>query len=201
MIKKPLNIAIVILAAGASKRMGTPKQLLPWGDTSLLVHTIKTVLKVQAKEVVVVLGANYDRIRNEINQYPISILNNVDWEMGLGKSIAFAIDYFKNSKTSMDGVLVVLADQPFIISTFLEEMIEDFKQNKNKIVATSYGYKNQGAPVLFDKVYFEELSQLHDDHGAKHLLKTHKSQIKTLIPPMENVDLDSIEDYQIYGKS
>ena len=106
MIKKRPNIITVVLAAGASSRMGTPKQLLRWGDSSLLKHTIQTVLKVQKQEVIVVLGANFEKIKKEISNCSVTILNNTSWELGLGKSIAFAVEYIQNTFKDVDGVLI-----------------------------------------------------------------------------------------------
>ena len=72
----PNKIAVVILAAGASKRMGEPKQLLKWGDNTLITHTIQTTLKLKTDTIYVVLGANFKLIKNSINHFPITILNN-----------------------------------------------------------------------------------------------------------------------------
>lgn len=194
------RVAIIILAAGASKRMGTPKQALPWGNTSLIGHAVQTALKVHATEVAVVLGAHYSYLNSEIKQYRITILNNKDWEMGLGSSIARGVRYLTNIESNVDGVLILLADQPFISSDFLESMILNFEPNKNQIITTLYEEGNQGVPVLFDTLYFDELLQLQDDSGAKHLLKKYKSQVKALIPSIKNVDLDTKEEYQIYRR-
>jgi len=93
-VANPLsNIAVVILAAGASKRMHSPKQLLSWDKNTLIAHAIETALKLEVKEVIVVLGANYQFIEQEIKHYPITILNNKDWALGLGKSLACATIY------------------------------------------------------------------------------------------------------------
>jgi molybdenum cofactor cytidylyltransferase len=192
------DIAIVILAAGESKRMGLPKQLLQWGNASLIGHAVQTALKVPHKEVVVVLGANYVQVYNEIKHYSVTSLNNKEWEMGLGTSISKGINYIKNIRSNVDGVFIMLADQPFITSNFLELLIHDFKPNKNQIIATSYKKGTYGVPALFDKSYFDELIQLHDDFGAKYLLKKNESNVKVLTPPNKNIDLDTEEDYKLY---
>ncbi|WP_298552892.1 nucleotidyltransferase family protein [uncultured Algibacter sp.] len=189
------NIAIVILAAGASKRMGSPKQLLKWGNDTLLNHAIKTVLEIDAYEVIVVLGANHKLIEAGVKHRSITILNNEDWDLGLGKSIACATEYVLKSKPQVEGILITLADQPLIDSHYLNDIMTHFYQDLNQIIATSYD-NNKGVPVLFGKVYFQELSNLTGDNGAKQLLKTHESCVKTFKPPVKNVDLDSKEDYE-----
>lgn len=189
------NIVTVVLAAGASSRMGKPKQLLPWGDSSLLKHTIQTVLKIKNQEVVVVLGANFEKVKAEILDCSVKILNNTSWELGLGKSIATAVTYIQENLIGVDAVMITLADQPLITTAFLEQLSHTFNSTKNSIVATSYKEGKYGVPVIFDKIYFKELMILNDDEGAKHLLKKHKASVKILKCSTENLDIDSKEDY------
>jgi molybdenum cofactor cytidylyltransferase len=191
------NIAIVILAAGASKRMGTPKQLLKWGEESLLGHSISKALKVEASEVIVVLGANYKSIEKEIKQFPLTILKNENWGEGLGKSIACATKYILELKPKISGLLIVLADQPFIDTDFLNNIIQKFSQNQNQIIATAYENGKNGVPVLFDSCYFDELCNISDDNGAKHLLNKYQSFVISLQFQHQNLDIDSKADYEI----
>jgi molybdenum cofactor cytidylyltransferase len=195
------NIAVVILAAGASKRMGSPKQLLNWGDETLITHAIQKALMLNSEEVIVVLGANYELIKQGIQHFPITILNNKEWKFGLGKSIACASNYLKNQKENSEGMLIMLVDQPFITTSYLQELISHFSVNKNQIIATSYQKENYGVPALFDNHYFEQLSKLNDDFGAKYILKDNEIFIKALIPPVNNVDLDNKEDYEKLHKA
>lgn len=189
------NIAIVILAAGASSRMGSPKQLLKWGNDSLLNHAINIALRAHASEVIVVLGANYELIEKEIEHHAITVLKNAEWNLGLGKSIAYAAEHVLKSKSKTQGILFTLGDQPLIGSDFLNKMIQGFSPDESQIVASVYKNDKKGVPVLFDSVYFEELSKLIADNGAKQLLQVHKPFVKTLKPPMENKDIDTPEDY------
>ena len=190
------KIAVLILAAGSSSRMGQPKQLLEWGNGTLLDHSIQTVLTLKSEEVIVVLGANYDRIEKGIRHLPITVLNNREWGLGLGKSIACGANYILKSTKKLDGILITLADQPHIDNNFLRELMNSFVAGKKQIVATAYEDGKQGVPVLFDVNYLEELSNLKDDKGAKSLLKAHQNLVKTVLPPTKNIDLDTQEDYQ-----
>lgn len=186
----------VILAAGASKRMGEPKQLLKWGDSTLLEEAIKKALQLKTDEVIVVLGANYIGIKSAIKQYPITILNNTDWQEGLGKSIAYAAKHINASTPGLKGVLFVLADQPFVSVTYLNDILRVFKTCKSKIVATKYSGNKVGVPVVFDSFYLPELEKLTGDNGAKSILKTHQDMLKTLTPDFENKDIDTKTDYK-----
>lgn len=193
-METPPHIAIVVLAAGASKRMGSPKQLLKWGDGTLIGNAIETASKVTSNEPIVVLGAHYELIKNVIQTSPVTILNNEKWEKGLGSSIAFAVEYLQNS-SNIDGVLITLCDQPLITVDFLNLFISKFQSGKNQILATSYGDGKLGVPVLFDKVYFNDLKKLNGDDGAKEILKGYSSHVEVLTPPMDNMDLDTNEEY------
>lgn len=195
MMESPSHISIVVLAAGASKRMGSPKQLLKWGDGTLIGNAIETVSKLASNELIVVLGAHYELIKNVIQTSPVTILNNENWEKGLGSTIAFAVEYLQNSKSNVDGVLITLCDQPLITADFLNLFISKFQSGKNQILATSYGNGKQGVPVLFDKVYFNDLEKLNSDEGAKEILKKYSSHVEALTPQMDNKDLDTSEEY------
>jgi molybdenum cofactor cytidylyltransferase len=190
------NIAILILAAGESSRMGSPKQLLKWNNTTLLEHTIQTSKKSNASKICVVLGANYNLIKTEINNNQGEVLVNESWKKGLGSSIAFGVNNILKSDTNFDAVLVMLADQPLIDYTYLNKILDKFEIGKGQIIATSYKNKKQGAPVLFDKFYLEELLQLNDDNGAQRILQKHSKNVLAINADNMVSDIDTLEDYQ-----
>jgi molybdenum cofactor cytidylyltransferase len=196
----PSKIAVVILAAGASRRIGKPKQLLKWGDETLITHTLKTALKLNTNNIYVVLGANFQIIQKTIQHFPVTILNNNNWEQGLGTSIAWASKYIQEQgqeqKLKVDALLFILADQPFITSDYLNELISSFSPQKKQIIASSYQNRKFGVPAIFDTYYLNQLSKLNDDFGARHILKVNESFVKALKPPVKNVDLDFKEDYE-----
>lgn len=190
------NIAVILLAAGASKRMGTPKQLLKWGNTTLVEHAIKVVQESYQIKIIVVLGANYQIVKSKIEQLPIEIILNKDWEIGLGKSIAFGISHLIESKSEYDGVLIILADQPLIDSKHLNALMDAFRVGERQIIATDYDNNKHGVPVLFDKCYFVELSQLNDDKGAKSILQKYSEKVSVLTTNNKISDIDTMEDYK-----
>ncbi|HMC01970.1 MAG TPA: nucleotidyltransferase family protein [Flavobacteriaceae bacterium] len=189
-----LNIAILILAAGESKRMGTPKQLLKWKNTTLLGHTIQVSETLNLKTFVV-LGANFEEIKNSISSRSIQILNHENWKNGLGSSIAFGVDYIFKNELDIEAILIVLADQPLINSEYLNSMISVFEKGKNQIIASSYKDGKKGVPVLFDKIYFKELAQLSNDKGAKRLIEKYTDKVVLLNAESMVSDIDTLEDY------
>jgi molybdenum cofactor cytidylyltransferase len=189
------KIAILIPAAGASRRLGSPKQLLKWGDSTLISHAIETAEELDQKEIVVVLGAHYDKIKSEIDNKSVQILKNEDWKNGLGSSIAVGLNYLYKSCNLYDAVLVLLTDQPLILPLYLKMMIEKFRVDESQIIATEYGNGKYGVPALFDKYYFEKLRKLTDDRGAQELIKqSAKFVTSTDINPLI-ADIDTEEDY------
>lgn len=195
------NIAIAILAAGNSSRMGQPKQLLKWGNETLISHAVKNALSTTVEDVVLILGANYKDIIEEVQSFPIKILSNEHWQEGLGSSIAKAAQYCLESVQQLDGLFITLADQPLISSVYLQKMINNFDSNANQILATRYEANKKGVPVLFDNIYFSELASITGDDGAKKLLKKYSDNVVALTSEAINLDIDTKADYQKLIKS
>jgi len=160
--------AIIILAAGASTRMGRPKQLLAWGSGNLLQHTISQSKNTDADDVLVVIGANASAIREVIPNDVITI-NNPDYKSGMGSSIAAGVNYVQNSKDRYTSVLILLADQPFIDTNQINKMYTAMARTGMSIVATSYDGV-AGVPALFSSDFFSALVSLSEEFGAKALL-------------------------------
>jgi len=192
---KSKNIATLIMAAGSSSRMGTPKQLLSWRNTTLIENAIINVLQLKISKPIVVLGANSEQITPKIETYPIKIIHNPNWNSGLGNSIAFGVNYIQNNY-KVDGVLIILADQPLIDTSYLKGMIISYEAGKNQSIATQYHNGKLGVPALFDKYYFEELSAIDGDKGAKSILEKYSDQVITTQFETNIFDVDTKEDYK-----
>jgi len=190
------NIAVLVLAAGGSRRMGRPKQLLDWNGKPLLQHTIDQALKSNCDNVLVVMGSDYELIKSQIVTEGITDLNHVNWENGLGSSIAFGVEFIQNSLPEINAVLIMLADQPLMDTKYLNQLIETFHSNEAKIVASLYPNNKLGVPAIFDRTYFKELAQLHLDKGAKEILAKYSDKLLSLDASALVVDLDTMEDYE-----
>lgn len=174
--------------------MGRPKQLLPWGKTTLLGHAVTRALHTEAKTVTVVLGAHGDRIKKEMTFNGVTVVHNPRWQSGLGSSIACGVKHLLAHHNDSKGILIMLADQPFIRVSYLNELIRCFREQPRQIIATSYG-KRAGVPAIFGAFYFEALSRLQDDEGARSMIGKHAADVLALDPgPV--ADIDTPEAYR-----
>ena len=185
------EIAIIILAAGASTRMGKIKQLLPYKNTTLLGHTILTANSC-GKDVFTIVGAHADEIKKEVKE-PTLFLEHSNWEEGLGSTLSFAISSIGSFK-KYKAILILLADQPLIDKAYILKMIETFTSTGKGIVATEYE-DGVGVPAIFDTPYFPILSGLKQDEGAKHILQQYKKDSLYLNGKDKTLDVDTVEDY------
>lgn len=190
--------AVILLAAGSSARFGSPKQLAKNDGQSFIQHAVAEATKLESK-VFVVLGANYDIVKNEIENFPVEVIYNKDWEEGMSSSIRIGIESFLNKDPAAEAVIIIVCDQPFLSSQIIMELIKKFEQTGKPIIACSY--KNAiGTPVLFDKSFFPALLALKGKAGAKNIILKNKDVIETIPFPLGYIDIDTREDYEILKK-
>lgn len=195
MDRKP-NLAILILAAGESSRMGERiKQILPWNDYNLLGNAITQAKAAMADTTHVVIGAYEEIIKAEVNFEPNDIIQNSNWKNGLGSSIAAGMEHFSSKRLDYDAVLIMLADQPLMDTNYLNKMMGNWKGNPSKIITTQYEGRS-GVPAIFGKEYFPELQKLNEDFGAKDIIAANENAILALNPEGKEVDIDSWDTYQ-----
>ena len=187
MNQKKNNIAIIILAAGSSSRLGRPKQLLELNGKTLLQKSIETALNVSIN-VTVVLGANENLVRPTISGFPINIILNENWISGMSGSIQTGMSALKNNE--FQAVLIMLCDQPFINASILKGMIEVFEKNKFPIVASEYE-KKVGVPAIFDASFFQKLKMLKGQKGAKKLIMNNLDKTKSFMFENGKIDIDT----------
>ena len=197
------NIAILILAAGESKRMSRIKQLLPWKKTTLLGNAIEQAQQSKATRVHVVLGANADKIAPTIAACNIQSIENKNWKNGLGNSIACGVNYIKENQHNCEAVLITLADQPLIKASHYNLLIEKYAMQEAKIIASEIN-NAPSVPAIFDALYFDALAQLNEDKGAKEILMAAQKEVYRLRANTNLIDLDTAsaydELYNSFGK-
>ncbi len=185
--------AAIILAAGASKRLGKPKQLLPYKDSTLLSHTINQLISVDSLDVYVVLGAYADAIQLTIYSSPIKTLICKDWKEGMGKSLSYGIKEIQK-QGSYDGILITLSDLPFVTSDHYKNLILKFEETQ-QIVITNYKTL-KGVPSMISSNYFAELEKVTGDEGAKPVIQKHKKEVSEILSETPYFDVDTEESYQ-----
>ncbi|MBC9912082.1 nucleotidyltransferase family protein [Chitinophaga varians] len=185
----------VILAAGASRRLGTPKQQVRFQQESLLQRIIHTAQQTSAQPVVVVLGAFADAILPDLQDSEASVVINPDWESGMGSSIQTGLRELIRIDDDVSNVLLLLCDQPFITPALLQTLISTHHQHNKGITACTYGPVT-GSPALFSSKYFPALLTLAEPEGARKIIRQHQDDINTVPFPEGIIDIDTPEDLE-----
>ena len=192
---QPFSIAVIILAAGRSARLGSPKQLLSYRGKTLLQHTIDTALESQASPILVVLGSGKDAIKKELEQKQVFILENSSWESGMASSISCGITNLQELPPESKAAILMVCDQPFVDAKLLNNLITKHKDTRQSIVASSYA-NTLGTPALFHQSLFSELLVLEGESGAKSLIKKYSLQTGFVSFDQGSIDIDTRENYR-----
>lgn len=188
-------IAGVILAAGASRRMGRPKQLLPYRGTTLLRRIALEALEASLSRVLVVVGAHAPAATAALTGLPVGVVENRDWARGQGSSVGAGIRALRERAPETAAAVILLSDQPLVTSVSIDLLVRTSRSTGALIVANRREERLE-APALFSFVFFEELCALEDDAGAKEILRRHESRAIGLELPDAVLDLDTPEDYE-----
>ena len=193
---------IIILAAGASKRMGKPKQLLKTGNTSLIERTINVATHLPFKPIIaVVLGANFQKIQPIIPLHNnVFVVENQQWHKGMGTSLKKGLSFLIQKDPLLQSVIVLVCDQPYLNVKILAQLIETFEQNKSEIIASKYG-DTIGVPALFSRKVFSDLLKLNKDEGARKIIKKNRDKVVSIDFEKGIFDLDTPEAYQQYQRT
>lgn len=191
--------AIVILAAGTSSRLGSPKQLLSFKGKNLLRHSVDAALETGCQSVFVILGANIDIIRKELKDKPVIIVENTGWQEGIASSIRCGLENISNTILRPDCVIFMVCDQPYVTSSLLLSLLEKRQETGMPIVASSYDDKI-GTPALFHKSFFPALMELTGDKGARKLISDNPEKVAAVSFPEGITDIDTASDYELLNK-
>ena len=190
------HTAIVILAAGTSSRLGSPKQLLEYNGKTLLQHAIDTALATGCPKVMVVLGARADMLKLELANEPIEVLVNKNWQDGMTSSIRYALQNITIAGFQPESIIFMVCDQPFVTSSLLMSLVEKRVETGLPIIASGYDDK-AGTPAMFHKSMFPQLMDLKGDKGARALLAAQPEKVAIVPFPKGVTDIDTVADYEL----
>ena len=191
MTSRRSRVAAIVLAAGASRRFGAPKQLVPWQGQPLLRHVLWQVLTAQVDEVVVTLGAYADRIAPAVHGLPVTLVIHRDWARGMSTSVRAGL---RALRIEPDAALFVLADQPNLTPAWIHRILRAYETTRAGIVAPRAG-ERPGNPVLFARAFFPELMKVTGDQGGRGVMRAHPHAIHWLeADPGFLRDIDFPED-------
>lgn len=189
------STGIILLAAGASSRLGKPKQLLLYKNKVLLQHGVDTAINTGTNTIILVLGANAQLLQTEIQHKEVSVVINNNWEEGMAASIRCGLNKLLVINPSINAVIIMVCDQPFVTEKLLEELQSIYLQTHQPIIASRY-QNILGTPALFDKTIFEALLELKGDTGAKKILNENPQWVSVVDFPEGIIDIDTEADYE-----
>jgi CTP:molybdopterin cytidylyltransferase MocA len=177
-----MRVGAVVLAAGASTRLGDPKQLLTLAGETLLERAVRVAREAGCSPVVVVLGASAASIQAECDLGAAVIVTNEDWAEGMGSSVRVGVTALRD----MDACVVMTCDMPAVTAAHLQLLIAT-----GEVTASSYAGR-PGVPAYFPVSVFPLLLELRGDAGAKGLLRS--ARLVELVDG--ELDIDTVEDLE-----
>ena len=189
------EISSIILAAGLSTRMGEPKQLLPFGNSTIIETVIDNLLGSKLNEVIVVVGHEAEKVRARIQHKPVKIVFNPDYQKGMLTSAQYGV---QSISASADAFAMTLVDLPLITPDLVNIVIDTYVQTEAGISVPSYNYR-RGHPVIFDRRYAAEILALEGDSGGvRSLFQKYADDIHYVTVDTDRVltDIDYRTDYE-----
>lgn len=186
-------IRVVLLAAGESKRMGRPKLLLPFGNSTIIETVVSTALSASIDEVLLVLGAWEERIRQRIAHMPVTLAINTEYRSGMLSSIQCG---FRHLPADTEAAVILLGDQPEIPVRVIDMVIDAWRvSGKGLVVPVCAG--RRGHPLLVDMCYRDEVRHLDAALGLRALLSAHGDDVHEIEVPVKAIlkDIDTPQDY------
>lgn len=188
-----IPVSAIVMAAGESKRMGVPKQLMPIDGTTMLGKVLDVLSRSRAEEIIVVAGHRAGEVAKSISGRPVKVAFNRHYEKGMSTSIRAGLSQTSHKAR---GFMIVLGDQPFVDVEIIDSLIQAFACHSNGIVVPVYEGK-RGHPVIFSAKYKRELTSLKGDVGARSIIADHKEEVFEVFVNSRTIidDIDTIDDY------
>ena len=189
-------INAIILAAGRSKRMGKPKPLLRFNDTTFLEHIISVLKASDVDGITVVLGAGAETIKKSVDLSGTNIVINENYLKGQLSSLIAGIE--KGPKETQ-AILVCLVDNPFVTKEVVDKIIGKFKETNNPIIVPVFN-KRRGHPTLFSRSLFNELLNAPQEQGARYVVYSNEEKILELETSESGIliSVDTPDDYKFH---
>jgi molybdenum cofactor cytidylyltransferase len=187
----------VILAAGSSSRYGALKQLIAIDGEPMVRRITRNALAAGLHPVVVVVGAQSDRVTECLSNLDVCAVSNPDWATGMGSSLAMGVTTLVSQATPLESLMVILADQPAIKVDDLERMLAAHVARPGRILAC-HNKGDFGPPCIFPLAYVDELMSLSGSLGARALLERHAPEVEGFDLPAAFLDIDTPDDYNAW---
>ena len=182
------KVIALILAAGSSTRMGPKNKLLANViGKPMVTHVVDAIRQSMVNSVVVVTGYEREQIENVLSQRNISFVHNENFKAGLSESLKVGL---KEIPDDVDGVLICLGDMPLLTSTIIDNLIKAFDPIEGRSICVPINGRKRGNPVLWDKSYLTEMTEIVGDVGAKKLLEKYSDHVFEVSFEEDNVLID-----------
>ncbi len=188
------GVAAVILAAGSSSRMGQAKPLMPLMDKPLLAHVLDAVRASNVREIVVVLGADSDRIQRAIRLDGTRVVVHAGYRDGMSSSIQTGV---RAASPLAEAFLIVLGDQPLVAPATIDALVARRREVQARAVVPTFR-GTRGNPVLLDRTLAGEIEAVRGDVGCRGVLEAHADEVVELPvgDPGVLLDVDTPQDLQ-----
>ena len=184
------GIGILILAAGASTRLGQPKQLLSYQGKPLIRQMAEVAIASGCQPVGLVLGSNYQEINSYLSNLKLHIFYNKNWSTGMASSIQCGLKELLILSPELDAIVLMVCDQPFVSPDLIQQLIAGYQRSHYPIVASEYA-DILGVPALFDRAFFPDLFQLQGDRGAQSIIRQNRSCVLGIPFAKGVIDIDT----------
>jgi CTP:molybdopterin cytidylyltransferase MocA len=190
----PMSVAAIVLAAGGSRRLGQPKQLLLLEGESLIARTLRLVREAGATPVLAVLGAHADTIEDSIGAGETIVVVNENWQQGIAASINAGMQALVKHDPKTQGVLLLGCDQPRLSADHLSKLTRTFDLRKDDAIVASTYAGVQGIPAIFPRIAYPGLLALRGDTGARTLIAKPPCAVVTIPFEGGEIDIDLPQD-------
>jgi len=184
------NLHAIVLAAGASTRLGQPKQLVKLASRPVLHTVVSNAVAVAGNAVTVVLGAHAQELTRLLAHSPASVIVNRHWQEGMASSLRVGLNAIPSTCSA---ALILLGDQVAVTADDLKRLVNAWNGHDTVIAASVYA-GHVGVPAIFPQWCFTELRELRGDRGARMILERHAQRLVHVQMPNAAIDLDTPED-------